>query len=391
MLNAARQNAPVRVECLPSLGDVSAEAWNRMVDADHPFLRHEFLHGLDRFGCLAAHGWTPLHLVANSGGQLAGALPLYLRDNSHGEFVFDWNWAEAYQRAGGRYYPKLVSAVPFTPVTGPRVLVADERLRGEVTASLTERALAMMDEWRLSSVHCLFPFADEAKALSSYRGGLLRSGCQYHWHNRGYRDFQDFLDALDSKHRKQLRRERRDVAASGVEVEVLRGSDISEEQWHIFHGFYCSTFARKWGEPRLTLPFFQSLSRAFPESALLILATHGGRYVGGAFAMVGSRTFYGRHWGCDAYVRHLHFEVCYYQSIEYCIRHGLQRLDAGAQGEHKLARGFMPVHTWSVHWLHDPGLRHAVADFLARERIAVDNYVAELAAHSPYGSGGPPA
>jgi predicted N-acyltransferase len=377
------------IEVARDLGAVRAEDWDRMVDPDYPFLRHAFLHGMEQHDCLRPHGWTPLHLLARSGGRLTGALPLYLKDNSHGEFVFDWGWAEALQRAGGRYYPKLVSAIPFTPVSGPRVLVAEESQRAALTRCLFARAEEMMSEWRLSSLHCLFPDESAAAAMASTRGGLRREGVQYHWHNAGYRDFADFLEALDSKHRKQLRRERRDVAASGTEIEILPGDAVSDEMWAVFHRFYCSTFERKWGEPRLTVEFFRSLSRSMPGAVVLLLARHRGEYVGGAFAMRGTRTLYGRHWGCSHFVRHLHFELCYYTTIDFCIRHGLERLDAGAQGEHKLARGFTPVRTWSVHWLRDPGFRDAVADFLHREQIAVEDYISELNAHSPYRSGVP--
>ena len=351
---------------------------------DDPFLRHEFLAGLETHGCLNAHGWTPVHLLARVGQRLLGAMPLYVKDNSYGEFVFDWTWAEAYERAGGRYYPKLVSAVPFTPVTGPRLLLAPATNAGDVGNALMEAATNMMESGGLSSLHCLFPTTAQAQELARCRHGLVRSGCQYHWHNDNYRDFADFLNALDSKHRKQIRRERRDVRAEGVEVEVLQGKEITDAHWRRYYEFYCSTFRRKWGEPRLTLPFFMSLSQNFPNGTLLLLARHRRDYVAGAFAMRGTKTFYGRHWGCGHFVRHLHFEVCYYQAIEYCIAHGIDRMDAGVQGEHKLARGFTPELTWSVHWLRDVGFRRAVADFLSRERVAVDRYVDELAAHSPY-------
>lgn len=382
------------IEVARDLGSVAREDWDRMVDPDYPFLRHDFLHGMEVHDCLRPHGWTPVHLLARAGGRLVGALPLYLKENSHGEFVFDWSWAEAYQRAGGRYYPKLVSAIPFTPVAGPRVLVAEERQRAALTRQLFDRAEQLMREWGLSSLHCLFPEESTAAALSGGGAALRREGVQYHWHNAGYRDFADFLDALDSKRRRQLRRERRDVAAGGVEIEVLPGAAIGDGHWSVFHRFYCSTFERKWGEPRFTLSFFRSLGRTMPEAVVLLLARERGEYVGGAFALRGSRTLYGRHWGCSRFVRHLHFELCYYATVEYCIHHGLARLDAGAQGEHKLARGFAPVRTWSVHWLRDAGFRGAVADFLRRERIAVDRYLGELEAHSPYrtgatGSGGP--
>ncbi|MGQ0658331.1 MAG: GNAT family N-acetyltransferase [Chromatiales bacterium] len=378
------RSAPLAIECVPALASVTAAEWNGLVGADYPFLRHEFLAALETHDCLAPHGWTPAHLLARVGERLVGALPLYVKDNSYGEFVFDWSWAEAYERAGRRYYPKLVSALPFTPVTSPRVLLAQEAARGEVPAALIRAATEIMAQAGLSSLHCLFPPADEAQQLAAICNGLVRTGCQYHWHNQGYRDFTEFLAALDAKRRKQIRHERRDVRAAGIEIEVLSGREASEGHWRQYHEFYCSTFRRKWGEPRLTLPFFMALGQNLPDAVLLILARHRGRYVAGAFALRGTRTLYGRHWGCSGFFRHLHFEVCYYRAIEYCIAHGLERLDAGAQGEHKIARGFLPVRTWSVHWLLDSAFRRAVADFLLRERAAVDRLASELSEHAPY-------
>ena len=374
----------IRVEQVDDLQAVDGAAWNRLAGEAQPFLRHEFLAGLERHGCLRGHGWTPLHLVATApDGQIQGAMPLYLKDNSYGEFVFDWSWAEAYERAGGRYYPKLVSAVPFTPVSGPRLLIDPRADAQAVTAALINAGRKLCERHGLSSFNCLFPDEDQAQAMAAL-GGLPRVGCQYHWENPGYRDFQDFLDRLNAKHRKQIRRERREVAESGIEIETFTGTDISDELWRIYHGFYCSTFDRKWGDPRLTLDFFRSLSQTMPEQTLLFMARYEGRYVAGAFALRGTDTLYGRHWGCSEFHRHLHFEVCYYRTIDYCILHGLKRLDAGAQGEHKLARGFRPVRTWSVHWLTDPGFRRAVADFLDRETSAIEHYIQQLSAESPY-------
>lgn len=363
-----------------SLASVDAAQWDRLAGG-HPFLRHGFLHGLEVTGCLEPQGWYPQHLLLEDGGQLVAALPLYLRDNSYGEFVFDWSWAEAYQRAGGRYYPKLVSAIPFAPVSGPRLLVHPARDDGATLAArLVESAVALCDDNGLSSWHCLFPATAE---LPHYeRAGLaLRLGCQYHWFNDGYADFDAFLAALSSKKRKQIRRERRLVAEHGLVIETLRGAEIGADQWSVFHRFYCSTFERKWGEPRLTEAFFQTLEERLPGTAVLILARRGADYVAGAFAVAGPDTLYGRHWGCSAHYDNLHFELCYYRTIDYCISQGLACLDAGAQGEHKLARGFVPVETWSAHWLRDAGFRRAVADFVRRERAAMDEHVRELGEH----------
>ena len=363
---------------------MSAAAWDALAGTADPFLRHAFLHGLERHRCLDGHGWYPQHLLAWHDGQLVGALPLYARDNSQGEFVFDWNWAEAYQRAGGQYYPKLVTAVPFTPVTGRRLLIADGHpAAADIAAQLIAGVQALAQQTGASSWHCLFP-PDNRLPLLEGEHLLLREGCQYHWYNPGYASFDEFLDGLTSKRRKEIRRERREIAESGLRIELLEGADITPAHWAVFHRFYCDTFARKWGEPRLTLDFMRSLSHELPGAPLLLLAHDGSDYIAGAFALRGGDTVYGRHWGCTRFVRHLHFELCYYQFIDYSIRHRLRHFDAGAQGEHKVPRGFVPIKTWSVHWLRDAGFRRAVADFLARETVAIDRYVEDVAAHTAY-------
>jgi predicted N-acyltransferase len=370
----------LRVTVLESLAAVEAGAWDALV-GDHPFLRHGFLHGLEATHCLEPQGWYSQHLVVYDGDALCGALPLYLRDNSYGEFVFDWSWAEAYERAGGRYYPKLVSAIPFSPVTGPRLLIDPRHgQRADIARLLIGTAVDAVESNELSSFHCLFPAESELAAFDDARL-MRRLGCQYHWFNHDYRDFDDFLASLNSKKRKQIKRERRIVAEQDVDIEVLTGADIDSEHWRVFHRFYCSTFERKWGEPRLTEAFFQTLEQRLPGSAVLIMARSGGRYVAGAFALKSDSVLYGRHWGCNAQFDNLHFELCYYQTIAYCIEHGLTKLDAGAQGEHKLARGFIPVSTWSTHWIREPGFRRAVGDFLKRERQAMELHMQELSAH----------
>jgi len=375
------------IRLVNEIGSIPAAQWNRLAGADYPFVRHEFLAGLERFDCLAPHGWQPVHVTATDGDRLLGAMPLYVKDNSIGEFVFDWSWAEAYQRAGGRYYPKLVCAIPFTPVTGPRLLVdpgaGDARA---VRAALIDGAVELARRLGLSSLHCLFPTDVERDALAAH-GLLLRAGCQYHWHNRGYADFDAFLATLNAKRRKQIRRERRAVAETGISIDTLHGADIDADTWRAFHTFYCSTFLRRWGEPRVTLAFFEWLGARLGAQICLFVARRRGRPVAGAFAMRGADALYGRHWGCSEAVPYLHFELCYYRTIEYCIDKRLQRLDAGAQGEHKVARGFEAVRTWSAHWLREPGFRAAVADFLDRETRMIDHYVDEVGEHSPYRHG----
>ncbi|MFT5351753.1 MAG: putative N-acyltransferase [Gammaproteobacteria bacterium] len=369
-----------------SLETIAADEWNHLTNNDNPFLRYEFLSGLETTNCLQPEGWIPRHLTVESGGKVLAALPLYIRTNSYGEFVFDWAWADAYERAGGNYYPKLVSAIPFTPVRGQRLLIdknfADPaRLR----QLIVEQLLETTESTKISSFHCLFPTDDDVSTFSDFQL-LKRKSFQFHWHNQGYRDFQDFLDNLTRKKRKQIKRERRQAVEAGVEVEILKGNEINDEQWTRFYDFYCSTFHRRWGNPRLTLEFFKLLSEKMPSSTLLILAKQDGDYIAGAFAMLGNDTLYGRHWGCSKQLSFLHFELCYYQTIEYCINNGLQVLDAGVQGEHKLSRGFAPVATWSCHWIRHEGFRRSVDDFLIRETKEIDFYLANLNQHLPYKS-----
>jgi len=378
----------LEIRQVDGLGDIPARDWNALSDSGNPFVSHEYLYGLERHRCLDEHGWIPAHLAAYAGNRLVGALPLYIRTNSFGEFVFDWAWADAFERAGGQYYPKLVSAIPFAPVIGPRLLVQREyEDTRAVRDALLAKTLELLRAGGMSSYHCLFTRDEDGPAFE--RAGLLpRLTCQFYWHNRGFRDFQDFLDNLTSKRRKQIRRERRQVSEHRMDIEVLRGHEVGERQWQEFHRFYCSTFHRRWGSPRLTLDFFRYLSEALPDRVLLILARHEGDYVAGAFAMVGDDTVYGRHWGCSESFPFLHFELCYYQTIEFCIDNGLAGVDAGVQGEHKLMRGFEPVAARSWHWIQHHGFRDAVDDFLARETRQMRWYMEELSTHTPFKTAG---
>ncbi len=374
----------VTVKQTNSLNQVAKADWDQLGSNGNPFLKYDFLNGLERLGCLEGHGWTPCHLLVTGGDSLLGAMPLYIRDDSHGEFVFDWAWADAYERAGGRYYPKLVSAIPFTPVCGPRILVnpssgKDREIRTLIIKTVTELA----DRAQLSSFHCLFTGQDDQQVMAD-SGLLMRKTCQFHWHNRNYDDFEHFLQGLTSRRRKQIKRERRTIKEKNVEILRLRGEDISEEHWAVFYEFYCSTFHRRWGSPRLTLEFFHHLSTAMPENTLLILAKQDKEYVAGAFAMLSDTTLYGRHWGCDRYLANLHFELCYYQTIEYCLENRLSWVDAGVQGEHKLYRGFEPFLALSGHWIRHTGFRAAVDNFLEQESAQMNAYVQSLEAHLPF-------
>ncbi len=353
--------------------------------ADNPFLSYSFLSGLEKYGCVDGLYWKPSHIIIEDKSRLVGFLPLYIKLDSYGEFVFDWAWADAYQRAGRKYYPKLVSAIPFTPVTCSRLLCGKMVDKTKIQRHLISAAIGLMKKGNFSSLHVLFPDKSDREMLIEHRG-LQRVTYQYHWVNENYRDFQDFLDSLVSKKRKQIARERREVRKNGIDIECLKGGEISPQQWEVFYHFYCSTFYKRWNEPRLTLEFFRAIGRELPDNVLLFLAKKEGKYIAGVFAMQDSETLYGRHWGCIEEIPFLHFELCYYQTIEYAIRHKLKKLDAGVQGEHKLARGFKPVPMPSSHWLREPGFHEVIADHLKREGDAMRQHIGILTQHLPYKS-----
>jgi predicted N-acyltransferase len=369
----------------PRIEAIPAADWNRLVDADTPFLRHEFLAALERHGCVGeALGWLPRHLALHDeAGRLVAAAPMYLKDNSYGELVFDWAWADAYHRAGLRYYPKLVVACPYTPANGPRLLAAPGPGQAEHRRALAAAAQALAERLGVSSLHWLFPTEEETQLLEG-QGLLRRMGCQFHWHNQGYRDFEDLLAAFSAEKRKKVRRERRRVAEAGIEIRLRHGHEASEAEWALFHRLYEGTFDRRGGIPTLSLPFFHEIARTMGEQLLLVLAYRGGRLVAAAFDLIGARTLYGRHWGCFEEYHSLHFEACYYQGLDYCIARGLARFEPGAQGEHKVSRGFLPIPTWSAHWIADGRFRRAIGDFLAQERAGMRDYLAEMYTHSPY-------
>lgn len=369
-----------------AIDEIDAEQWNRVAGTGYPFFRHEFLAALERHqGVGERYGWLPRHLLALEGGRLVGAVPLYLKHNSYGEFVFDWAWADAYHRNRIPYYPKAVAAVPYTPATGPRLLVAPGADREAVAGALTELAMELARETGLSSLHWLFTDGTDTPWLED-RGFMLRLGCQFHWQNPGYRDFDDFLDRMSSRKRKKVRRERRFVREAGLEMRLDLGSSMGAEDWAVMHRFYRSTFERKSGIPTLSQSFFEELGRTMGDQIVAVRACKGQRAVAGAILVRGEDTLYGRHWGCDADYHSLHFEACYYQGIEYCIQAGLRRFEPGAQGEHKISRGFLPTATWSAHWIAHPGFREAIGDFLEREKAGMRHYMAELQEHSPFKS-----
>lgn len=380
-------DAPV-AEFIPSLTAVKASDWNRLTGVDYPFLCHEFLLGLEQSHCTTAEtGWQPCHLLLRQGGALVAVLPLYLKSHSYGEYVFDWSWAEAWQRSGLSYYPKLVSAIPFTPATGPRLGVA----AGLDPVTAWDYAVAAITQFAqqrgLSSWHLLFPEARVSELLLQ-RGLAQRLSTQFHWFNEGYHSFDDFLASFASRKRKNLRRERDRVRQQGLRLRTLRGAEIGPEHWRQFHHFYQLTYAKRSGHGGyLTREFFTEAAPTLGEQVVMVIAEHGGRAVAAALYFRSSDTLYGRYWGCIEEFDCLHFEACYYQGIEYCIAEGLQRFDPGAQGEHKIQRGFRPVATCSSHWIADPQLAAAVADFTRREQPHNEAYRSEAATLLPFRRG----
>jgi len=369
------------------IASVDGAVWDACAGSDNPFVRHAFLLALEESGSVGpATGWLPQHLLLeDADGCLIGAVPLYLKEHSYGEYVFDHAWADAYQRAGGQYYPKLQAAVPFTPVPGPRLLVhpADAGTMAGRRAALIAALQRLTSESGLSSLHVTFPDKQDTEALEQ-AGFLMRMGCQYHWENRGYREFADFLAALSARKRKAIRKEREAIAAAGIEHRIYSGDALETRHWDTFFAFYIDTGSRKWGRPYLTRAFFESLGQRMAEEVVLILAEKNGQPIAGALNLRGRTALYGRHWGTCAGVPFLHFETCYYQAIDYAIAHGLERVEAGAQGEHKIQRGYLPVPTWSAHWIVHDGFRAAIADFLIRERTLLEAEMATLETFSPY-------
>lgn len=368
---------------IESLDKISEQQWKSLDYKNNPFLSYSFLSALEKFDCLKHQNWQPCYIVIENNGELLGALPLYIKEDSYGEFVFDWAWADAYHQAGRAYYPKLVSAIPFTPVSGPRLLVNKKSNTQDVKNALIEAAISLLEEKKYSSLHFLFA-DDEDNEILKQNNGLTRLTIQYHWRNKNYRDFQDFTDSLTSKKRKKILKERRDIKNAGVEIQRLSGDEITEQQWQTFYQFYASTFYKKWGEPRLTLDFFISMAKQLAEQSLLILASVDNETIAGAFAMHDGKTLYGRHWGCSRQIPFLHFELCYYQTIEHTIEKKLQKLDAGVQGEHKLARGFEPVAMPSAHWIRENDFSDAISNYLDREMSLMQEHIESLNTHLPY-------
>jgi len=365
--------------------DNSSTELSTRAQANNPFVSHEFLSSLEESGSVGSRtGWQPRHLLAEDpNGMLLGAAPCYVKSHSRGEYVFDHGWAEAFERAGGDYYPKLQIAVPFTPVTGPRLFAAPGPLADPVRGALADAVVEITRASDLSSAHVTFLTEQEWRSLGK-RGFLQRTDQQFHWENSDYTNFDDFLNRLASRKRKTIKRERKEALSAGIEVCWLTGSDLTEAVWDAFFAFYMETGSRKWGRPYLTRDFFSVVGQKMSDRILLVMARRAGRWIAGAINFIGADTLFGRNWGAVEHHPFLHFELCYYQAIDYAIAKGLKRVEAGAQGEHKLARGYLPHLTYSAHFIANPGLHRAVADYLSRERAYVQAASRELAAATPF-------
>ena len=373
------------IKTIDSLHAVSADEWNALTGQKFPFIQYEFLIALENNGAVGKEfGWITNFFLAYENDKLVGALPVYVKFNSYGEFVFDWAWADAYQQNGLRYYPKLVTSIPYTPATGPRLLIQDVGNFKEIADSLINAVLQFAQQSQVSSFHCLFTNERDTQYFKDNNNFMMRLGCQFHWSNENYTSFSHYLEHLTSKKRKQIKRERRIVKEQEITFEILNGITATDHHWDVYHRFYESTFERKSGMPTLSKDFFKEIARTMPENIVLVLAKHQGGYVASAFNLKGTDTLYGRHWGCFEEFDNLHFEACYYQGLEYCIDNGLKFFEPGAQGEHKIARGFMPTKTWSAHWIAHPQFSESIKNFVERETEGMLNYIEELNEHSPF-------
>lgn len=373
----------MRIEILATLDAVAPEQWNALVQDNNPFLRHEFLAALEHHQCVGKKfGWLPCHIAIYEQQQLVAALPLYEKYNSYGEFVFDQSWAQAYHQHGMAYYPKLVAAIPYTPASGQRFLVQAGR-EAELYPLLLQSALQMAQELKASGFHCLFPLAEQQDWLEQQHL-IVRHDCQFHWHNRGYATFEDFLATFSAKKRKNVKQERRKVAETGVQLRLLDGHTATEKDWQRFAFFYEHTFESKWGIPTLNYGFFREVAQRLPDQVVLVMVDNRHDCIAGSLMFRSQTRLFGRHWGCTEYFDSLHFEACYYQGIEYCIQQGLQVFEPGAQGEHKVARGFIPTLTRSSHWLTDERFRPAIRRHTLLEQRGVADYMQAIQEHSPY-------
>jgi uncharacterized protein len=374
----------MQIKQITAIDQVDSKAWNALAGDGYPFMCHEFLLALEESGCVSGRtGWQPRHLLVFENNELIAGMPLYLKTHSRGEYVFDNQWAYAYEQNGVRYYPKWLTAIPFTPCQGLRIAIKEQVDQQQVTGLLVDFIKTNSEQDNISSWHCLFPVGEQLESLRAL-GLAIREGVQFQWFNKNYQTFDDFLSTLNTSKRKMLKRERRKVIEQGIEMVKLSGGEVSEHQWQVFYDFYQITYLKHGTRPYLNLDFFLRCAETMGDQLLLVFALKDGAYIGAALSFVGSDTLYGRYWGCHEEYNVLHFEACYYQGLDYCIANGLQRFDSGAQGEHKIARGFEPVTTYSAHWFQDERFAKAIAQFLVREKSAVTFYKDDAAKYLPF-------
>ena len=381
-------SAELQVRVDVSLSDISADDWNALGDPSYPFTCHSFLYGLELHDCLEPFGWQPVYFQVYHESQLIAAIPCYIKTNSYGELVFDHAWVNAYHRSGLDYYPKLVSAIPYTPATGERfllnrTLIEDENDQQLICDVLCKAIQGFCNEQKMSSWHILFEHKENLEKLKGH-DIFLRSDVQFHWQNDNYLDFDDFLSRLSSRKRKNIRKERRTVSSHNLDISMQTGGNITDDEWQQIYDLYAGIYQRKHGTATLTSGFFKHLGSSMPQQVLAAIAREGGEIVAASLFFKSDTHLYGRVWGCDQYYSQLHFECCYYQGIDYCIQQGLQIFDPGAQGEHKLSRGFLPTQTWSGHWIEHPQFREAIVEFLQQELKHIQSYRDDLLEHSPY-------
>jgi predicted N-acyltransferase len=371
------------IKQINSMMNVNANCWNNLVQDNDPFVRHEFLLALELSGSVNANtGWQPYHLLVIEQQEIIAAMPLYLKHHSRGEYVFDQQWADAYTQSGMNYYPKWVNSIPFTPCQGQRILIKQGIDNKLVIKSCLDYIKKLSDLNNISSLHILFPSAEQTEFLQHRL--LIRENVQFQWFNKKYRDFNDYLQTFTSRQRKKINKERRKITEQGITLQRLTGLEISEKQWQIFFKFYEMTYLKRGQPAYLNINFFKQLAETMPEQVLLVLAVKNQSYVGAALSFIGQNTLYGRYWGCYEEYNSLHFETCYYQGLEYCIEHQLQRFDSGAQGEHKISRGFNPITTYSAHWIQNPHFSKLICYFLTREKELIDRYKQNCSQQLPF-------
>lgn len=365
------------------MAEVKASCWNHLVQNKDPFLRHEFLLALEQSGAVCEQtGWLPHHLLLLDDKELIAAMPLYLKTHSRGEYVFDQQWADAYSQSGIDYYPKWLNAIPFTPCRGQRILIKAGEDEKVIIQSCIEYIKQISEQNNISSFHCLFPESSQTEILQQQL--LIRQDVQFQWRNKNYRDFEDYLSFFTSRKRKQTKKERLQVKNNGVQIHRIAGLEISEQHWQVFFQFYQLTYLKRGQSAYLNIDFFKQLAKTMPEQILLVLAMNKQSYIGAALSFIGDNTLYGRYWGCYQEYKYLHFETCYYQGLEYCIEQNIQTFDSGAQGEHKIARGFEPILTYSAHWIQNTRFSRLVKDFLVREKVLVQQYKAHCQQQLPF-------